>query len=134
MLLSLEYFKSLNIQGIVFGALTKGNEIDKHICNEIISAAYPLPVTFHRAFDFCNDLNKSAESIIKCGFKRILTSGSENNAYQGRFKIKELIKRYSKDIIIIPGGGIRNDNLMEIIDVTEAKEVHSSHILQLQNK
>lgn len=131
MLSQINKFKSFNVQGFVFGVLTPDNNVDVDSCRSVIKAAHPLPVTFHRAFDQCSDMQKSAEEIISCGFKRILTAGGKPNAFEGRFIIKDLITKYGKKIIFIPGGGIRNHNLKEIVYTTGASEFHSSNILSL---
>ena len=111
MLSQIREFKSFNIKGFVFGALTSDFEVDVESSRSVINAAHPLPVTFHRAFDQCSDLFKSAEEIIDCGFKRILTSGGKPNSFEGRFVIKDLISKFGEEIIFIPGGGIRNHTL-----------------------
>ena len=111
MLSLIHEFKSYNIQGFVFGALTSDFKVDVDTCRSVIDAAHPLPVTFHRAFDQCSDMYNSAEEIIDCGFKRILTSGGKPNAFEGRFVIKDLISKFGEEIIFIPGGGIRNHTL-----------------------
>ncbi len=129
MLESIHKFKNLNVKGFVFGALTGNNEVDESKFVDIIEAANPLPVTFHRAFDLCADQEAAAEKIIKCGFKRILTSGGKENAFEGRVMISNLIKQYGNEIIFIPGGGIRRRNYKSIIEATGAKEIHSSKIL-----
>lgn len=129
MLYQIHKFKSFNIQGFVFGALTPGNNVDVESCSTVIKTAHPLPVTFHRAFDQCSDLQKSTEEIIACGFRRILTSGGKPDAFEGRFIIKQLISKFGDKIIFIPGGGIRNHNLQVIKETTGASEFHSSVIL-----
>lgn len=131
MLSQIEEFKSYKIHGFVFGALTPDNYVDLESCLSVINASHPLPVTFHRAFDQCIDIHQAAKEIISCGFKRILTSGGKPNAFEGRFVIKDLISKYGSRIILIPGGGIRNHNLKEIISTTGALEFHSSVILSL---
>lgn len=125
----LEICKSLNVSGFVFGALDCRNNVDVRICKKIVENAHPLPVTFHRAFDITEELYKSAETIIECGFRRILTSGSKRSAYNGRFIIKDLIERYGNEIIFVPGGSIRKNNYSEIVNFTKALEIHSSKIL-----
>jgi copper homeostasis protein len=126
MIKDIEIFKGIGADGFVFGSLDRNLRIDKSISKEIIEMANPLPVTFHRAFDMCENLEKAAEEIIDCGFKRILTSGGEKNAYEGRFVIRDLISKYGNDIIIMPGGGIRVNNVKELENMTKAKEFHTA--------
>ena len=59
--------KSLNCDGVVIGILKADGSVDKERCAELIAAAKPMPVTFHRAFDMSNDLEKALEDIIELG-------------------------------------------------------------------
>jgi copper homeostasis protein len=128
MIKDIELYKSYNVDGFVYGGLDKERNVDKEFAREIIETANPLPVTFHRAFDLCEDLQKAAEEIAELGFKRILTSGGKQNAYEGRYVIQNLINRYGDRIIFMPGGSIRNSNISEIEKVTKAKEFHTAGI------
>jgi copper homeostasis protein len=126
MLHDLKILKNHYVDGFVFGALTIDYEIDIIICKKIISAAHPLPVTFHRAFDLTIDPFKSLEVLTNLGFKRILTSGQKNSAAEGLDLIKILVqKSYNYGIIIMPGAGITKDNIKEIMK-SGAKEFHAS--------
>src|SRR5258705_13284488 len=51
-------------RGIVTGALTAASTIDEVRTGELIEAARPLAVTFHRAFDKCVDLSTALETLI----------------------------------------------------------------------
>mgnify|MGYP000330097293 CR=1 FL=1 len=73
-------FKSLKVDGFVFGILDENNEVDINRNTELVTLASPLPCTFHRAFDITPDYKKSLETVINCGFKTILTSGQSNDA------------------------------------------------------
>ncbi|KAJ8978920.1 hypothetical protein NQ317_013358 [Molorchus minor] len=112
--------------GFVFGALSDNGEVDMKICREIIRASHPLPVTFHRAFDFCKRPTIEIEVIIDLGFQRILTSGKQKTAQMGVKLITKLMEQVGDRIIIMPGGGINKDNLKFIMDHTEATEIHGS--------
>lgn len=112
--------------GFVFGALTANNEVDMKQCREIVMACFPLPVTFHRAFDSCRRPTIEIEVIIDLGFQRVLTSGQQPNAQLGSKMIKKLMEQVGDRIIIIPGGGIKKQNLPFIVEHTEAKEYHGS--------
>ena len=52
----------LGCDGVVIGALDADGEIDAQVCGELIAAAGPLGVTFHRAFDAAADL--TAANIV----------------------------------------------------------------------
>ncbi|XP_012222858.1 copper homeostasis protein cutC homolog [Linepithema humile] len=125
MLHDLKILKDHEVNGFVFGALTADCEIDIVACERIISAARPLPVTFHRAFDLTNDPLKSMEIIANLGFQRILTSGQKNTALEGLELIKVLLQKAPKHLIIMPGAGITRDNIQKIME-SGAKEFHAS--------
>ncbi len=118
--------KKLGANGVVLGLLHPNGTIDKVRTKILVKLASPMSVTFHRAYDMSNDRFQSLEDIIECNCNRILTSGQHNNAYEGRKQLQELIKQAENRIIIMPGGGITEDNIAEIAKVSRAKEFHAS--------
>jgi len=118
--------KELGVNGVVFGVLNGDNSIDKTANTELIQIASPLSTTFHRAFDETPDAMKALEDVIACGFTRVLTSGQKKTAMEGAGLISDLIKFANGRIIIMPGGGIRKENISDIINISKAKEYHSS--------
>ena len=126
MLLDIELCKQLNVHGVVFGCLTKEGEIDVSLMRRLIEAAKPLSVTCHRAFDVCRDPFIALEQLIELGCDRILTSGQEENAVKGIPLIARLVKQAAGRIIIMPGCGVREDNIALIEQKTGAMEFHTS--------
>ena len=122
----IEMAKEYGANGIVVGILKPDGEVDVDRMKEIIEISKPLKVTFHRAFDMTKDPLKSLETLISLGVERILTSGQESNAFEGVDLIKELVHRAGDRIIIMPGAGINELNIEEIINKTGVKEVHMS--------
>ncbi|HTE02250.1 MAG TPA: copper homeostasis protein CutC [Mucilaginibacter sp.] len=114
--------------GIVIGMLNADGTIDKQRCSELLYMAKHrgLGITFHRAFDMCTDLNKGLEDIIEMGFERILTSGGKSTAMEGANVIAHLIEQAAGRIIIMPGSGINETNVADLIHFTKATEIHSS--------
>ncbi|MDB5223230.1 MAG: copper homeostasis protein CutC [Chitinophagaceae bacterium] len=126
--------KELGCEGVVIGMLTADKKIDKKRCGLLVEHAYPLSVTFHRAFDRTADPFEALEDIIEIGCERILTSGQKENALDGAALIKELIQKASGRIIIMPGSGVRSDNILAIAKTTGAVEFHSSARIQMDDK
>ena len=93
--------KDLGFEGIVFGLLKKDGTIDKQRTAKLVELAYPLEVTFHRAFDRAAEPSRSLEEIITCGCQRILTSGQVPNAVDGKELIKQLVQQADERIIAI---------------------------------
>lgn len=114
--------------GVVFGILNPDGSIDKKRNLELVDIArqYGMSITFHRAFDRCKDLFSSLEEIIELGCNRILTSGGMNTAIEGGSVIKRLIEQAKGRISIMPGSGITENNIYELVKATGLKEFHGS--------
>ena len=126
MLLDIELCKQLGVHGVVFGCLTKEGDIDVPLMRRLIETAAPLSVTCHRAFDVCRDPFRAMEELIDLGCDRILTSGQQSDAVKGIPMIKQLVERADDRIIIMPGCGVREENIALIEQETGAKEFHTS--------
>ncbi|MGL4851485.1 MAG: copper homeostasis protein CutC [Phocaeicola sp.] len=118
----------LKCDGVVIGFLHADGSIDKEHTKELVELAksYGMGVTFHRAFDRCNDLIKGLEDVIECGCERILTSGGRNNAVEGSGVIRELIERAAGRIVIMPGAGLTPQNIAQVAHDTTAEELHGT--------
>jgi len=113
------------IDGIVFGVLTRNRQVDVERTRELVMAAQPLPVTFHRAFDDVADLDAALEEVIATGAARILTSGGATAAAAGIEKLARLITAAKGRVIILPGGGINASNVVHVARQSGARELHS---------
>lgn len=118
--------REIGCDGVVFGILKNDGHIDKERCLELKEAAGNMALTFHRAFDRCKDPLTALEDIIDMGFERILTSGLEEDALTGASLISDLIKQANGRISIMPGAGVRTNNLAELIKLTGANEYHTT--------
>lgn len=110
---------------IICGVLNSDGEIDLLRNKEFIEAAEGKPVAFHRVFDMTADLEKSLDQLIELGFSRVLTSGGKPSVVTGMFKIESLLKRAENQITILPGGGVRLENVAQLIQIG-CKELHFS--------
>jgi copper homeostasis protein len=124
--------RELGFEGVVLGILKADGRVDKKRSGKLVNLAYPLGVTFHRAFDRTADPFAALEDIISIGCERILTSGQQPGAPQGAALIQQLIQAAGERIIIMPGAGIRANNLASLIAATGATEYHSSARTQLR--
>ena len=118
--------KAAGAQGIVTGALRPDATVDETLTRELIAAARPLPVTFHRAFDSCDDVEEALETLIALGVTRVLTSGGAATAPEGAPTIAKLVRLAAGRIGIIAGGGVNGDNVAALVRTTDVREVHLS--------
>jgi len=118
--------KELDCDGIVIGLLNADGTIDIKRTAKLIDAAYPLGITFHRAFDRCRDPFEAMEQLIEIGCERILTSGHQTAAPDGVELIAQLNEVADDRIIIMPGSGVRKENIKMLADKTGCMEFHSS--------
>jgi copper homeostasis protein len=126
--------KKIGCDGVVIGLLHADGTIDKTRTSQLVNLAYPMSVTFHRAFDRTNDPFIAMEDIIDCGCERILTSGQQPTASEGIELIAALIKQADERIIIMPGSGLRSDNITSIAKQSGAIEFHSSARTTIDSK
>ncbi|QUM76441.1 copper homeostasis protein CutC [Moritella sp. 24] len=126
MVSDIKFMKLLGIQGVAIGALTPDGDIDEVTLKRLMAASRDLEVTFHRAFDLCNEPKQALEILINAGCDRLLTSGQQESAAQGCELIKELITQAGDRISIMPGAGVTPENAKQIITQTHAKELHLS--------
>ena len=144
--------KELGCDGVVIGMLNADGTVDTERCMRLVELAYPLGVTFHRAFDRTrkplltspvgrnldpNELmfySQALEDIIEIGCERILTSGLYPTALEGAETIAALIKQADERIIIMPGSGVRADNIIELAQKTGAVEFHTSARINIDSK
>jgi copper homeostasis protein len=118
--------KQSGCDGIVIGVLNADGSIDVKRTAALIEIAYPMGVTFHRAFDRCRDPFEAMEQLIKMGCERILTSGQQPSVVDGMELIAELNQTADHRIIIMPGSGVRKDNIKMLAEKTGCTEFHSS--------
>ena len=122
--------------GVVIGILNADGSIDIKRCTELVRLArqWGLGVTFHRAFDMCNDLFGAMEQIIEMGCERILTSGGKSTAMEGASVIAQLVEKAAGRIKIMPGSGVSETNVADLVRYTGVTEVHSSARIQIPGK
>lgn len=118
--------KSAGCDGIVTGMLNVDGSIDMIRMGDLVEQAYPMSVTFHRAFDRCRDPYVALEELIEIGCERVLTSGQKIAAPDGVELISELNKLANGRIIIMPGSGVRKENIRMLAEKTGCTEFHSS--------
>jgi copper homeostasis protein len=118
--------KKLGVDGVVIGLLTADGDIDVPRTRRLVEMATPMPVTFHRAFDVARDPFRALEDIIAAGCTHLLTSGQEANALDGAGLISKLREAAGERLVIMPGAGVRLNNIAQLIAETGCVEYHTS--------
>jgi copper homeostasis protein len=66
------------------------------------------------------------EQLIEIGSERILTSGQQPSVADGIELVAELQQKADDRIIIMPGSGVRKENIKMLAEKTGCVEFHSS--------
>jgi copper homeostasis protein len=120
----IEAAKQVGANGVALGVLKADQSVDIETTKVLVRFASPLPVTFHRAFDETPDLLQSLQDVCATGAKRLLTSGGAKDAITGMPTLRSLLAAASDRIIVMPGAGIRAENISELLRTTGAREIH----------
>lgn len=120
--------KQYGAAGIALGLLNADGSVDEDRTKELVDIAKSLGMgaTFHRAFDMSADPRKALEAVIRTGCERILTSGVENKAFEGKELIREINVAAKGRISIMAGSGVNPENAKELIEYTGIHEIHMS--------
>ena len=115
---SIETANKNRAHGVVFGVLNK-HKIDFKKNEELINIAKGLNLkcTFHKAFDQCQNIEKSLIELSEIGFDWVLTSGGEKNAELGLDNLRGLASLKNKKIKILAGGGISEKNCTKFLGI-----------------
>ena len=126
MLRECESLLEKGIDGLATGVLTPDHQIDTVRCAEFRREFPHATLVFHKAFDFVPDRTTSLQQLIDCGFNRILTSGGATTAVEGALELSRLHQLARGQIEILPGGGIRAENVVSLIHATGIRQIHSA--------
>lgn len=118
--------RELGCDGVVIGMLLADGSVDQSRCARLVETAYPMGVTFNRAFDRAANPFEALELIIRIGCERILTSGQRPVAMEGAELLFQLVREADERIVIMPGSGVRSGNIAELAAKTGAAEFHTS--------
>ncbi|PDT25910.1 copper homeostasis protein CutC [Rhizobium sp. L9] len=126
MMLDIEAVRAAGLAGVVIGANRPDGTLDLPLIRRLKAHAVGLGSTLHRAFDLVPDADQALEQAIELGCERILTSGCAVKAADGIDTLKRLSEKAAGRISIMPGSGVRPENVVEILQATGAREVHGS--------
>lgn len=125
----IKVFKNLGVKGVVFGILTKDNKIDIEKMKDLVTLASPMEVTFHKAIDELSNPLDYIDILIEIGVKRILTSGCEATALQGKDLINKMIEKSKNKLKIVVAGKVTKENIEELKTLILSEEFHGKLIV-----
>lgn len=114
--------------GAAFGCLKDDGSLDQEKNKRLIDIIKGMgrEAVFHRAFDCTRDPFYAMEQLIDWGVDRVLTSGLQATAVEGRDMIRQLQRRYGDRIQILAGSGVNEKNAGELMEYTKVSQIHSS--------
>jgi copper homeostasis protein len=113
-------------QGFVTGILLPNGQIDEARCKSLMGSAPTAEWIFHRAFDVTPDPFESLETLIRLGFRRLLTSGQQQTVEEGSGLIKRLVEQAAGRIEILPGSGINAANAARLARELGVDQIHAT--------
>ena len=120
-------------QGVVFGALTADNKLDKANLEKLIAASKGMEIVFHMAFDELSEQDQleAIDWLSQAGVTRILTrAGVSGDSLEKRFAhYHRILEHAAGKIEILPGGGIDMDNRQTFIDQLGVTQLHGTKVV-----
>ncbi len=134
MLDDIQKIKTYKVGGFVFGALAQDEArkvtLDMTAIYQICKAAFPYPVTIHKAIDLCDDLLGEVIRLKNISnVKFILTSGGASDAISGANMLVKMQNIAGNSIDIIAAGKITKDNMATLMEATQLKYYHGRKIV-----
>ena len=126
LLRDLELGMAHQVDGFVFGCLCEDGTIDRARTRQIVERAGGRQTVFHRAFDVTPDPLAALETLVDLGVTRVLTSGQQPTAQAGADLIRTLVERAAGRIEILPGSGVKPENVADLLRRTGATQIHAS--------
>jgi copper homeostasis protein len=117
---------SCGVAGIAIGVLEPDRSVAIDRLKALRQWVGQRKLVFHRAFDLTSDLELSLEALIEAGVDRVLTSGGQRTAWEGREMLQRLARQADGRIEILMGSGINPENCCELVEFTKIPAIHGS--------
>lgn len=114
----IELVAKCGAKGVVFGVLDEDRSLNVGVNESMLtfSRSLDLEVTFHRAFDVCQNPRETLSKLIELGFDRLLTSGQAATAIEGIELICDLVDQAEGKIQVMAGCGVNVENAKDFTD------------------
>ena len=117
----------MGVQGVVFGFLQADGQLDWDSNRRLLEAAkeHDLEVVFHRAIDAASDPLLTAAQLQELQFDRVLSAGGAGTILEGSEAFLQM-RTQSPKLNWMPGGGVRGENVIELLEMLQPTDIHSS--------
>lgn len=126
MLEEIALLKAHHCDAIVTGVLLPNGCIDIERMHQLMAAAAPMAVVFHRAIDVAKDPIDGLEQLVAKGLMRVLTSGRALKVTEGLSEVKALIDHFGDRLQVMVGSGVSTANIATIVKESGCRHVHLS--------
>lgn len=133
MLEDLEYIKTTQAHGIVFGAL-RGTKLNEDYIRQVVKQKAHLSMTLNRCFDRSDDMEEALGIIESLDIERMLTSGHESSVIKGSENFKMIDRRMSSKMHVMAGAGLNLSNIKTFIEDVKPKEIHFGSGVHIDGK
>lgn len=117
--------KNTKANGIVFGCLTKENQVDVKLLNKVIEVKGHLDLTFHRAIDDTNNIIEEITKLFLLDIDNILTSGGNPKVTESINILNQLVKlAQNSKTKLLAGSGLYPDNVLEFVKECTVSSIH----------
>ena len=124
-----KYLLEAGADSIVFGFLNPDNTVNKERTIEMVNLihSYHKEAAFHKAIDQTENFKEAINVLIEAKVDRVLTEGGYNKSVQAkRETLRWLVEHHDHELKCLMGGGVRSENVLDIIKDTKTTQVHSS--------
>jgi copper homeostasis protein len=126
----LQSLKAIGIHTIVFGAQTSEGKINIPLVESFAKAA---PLTLHRAIDTCTNPEEALDSL-KTVLRRLLSSGTANSAWEGRFQLKAWHEAYGNSFTLAIASKVNLETIAALVKEIGAPEYHVGNAARSNGK
>ncbi|WP_291163282.1 copper homeostasis protein CutC [Gemmatimonas sp. UBA7669] len=120
----IEQARMLGMNGVVVGPLHADGSVHREALSRLVSAAYPMRVAFHRAFDRTPNASDALTILQQAGVDVILTAGHARTALEGAATLRQLRAQAGDTPVILAGGSVRGDTVVPLVQASGVSEVH----------
>ena len=129
----INYCKELGVDGVVFGCLNKGSNLNISQINLLSDIAKPLNVIIHKAIDKTDSVLNSLLLLLKNqNINGVLSSGGKTFAIDATETLKKMLDLVPDNFEIINAGGITYKNFNELHSLIQGKYYHGKKIIKLK--